>query len=158
MATTTVNGAGGSGAAEILSVTVNLDSSTIVGNTAGTLGHAEGVTALAAVPDKRIQVLEVVARYTYATAAYLSGGNLTCSIWDGTNNNPVTNNITAANSFAAANSNTNIASAPTIASLQTTATSLINQKLLIRSSSAYTNPGTAAGTATVTIFYCLVDT
>jgi hypothetical protein len=127
--------------------TVNLTETTIVGNSAGDIGHAAGVTLVAAVASKVIVPIAISINYTYATAAYTAGGNLSAIYVGGA---AATGTVAAATSLGAGASNVNELR-------PVSGAALVNTALALVSSAAFTQPGTAAGTATVTTYYRLID-
>jgi hypothetical protein len=136
--------------------TVNLSAATIVGNTAGTLGHTSGITLVSAVASKRIDLIAVVIRYTHVVAAYTGGGNI--SALGQTTAIGQTGTVSAANSFAQADHATIILRPVAVNGGGTgSSTYLINEAIMLRSTAAFTQPGTAAGTAVVTTYYLLTD-
>ena len=127
----------------VLSAVTALAAATIVGSTAGTLGHADGVTLVAGVADRVIEPVAVVIDYTHVVAAYTAGGNTTAGYAGGA---AATGLVAAASSFgAAANSLTVLR--------QLTGAAIKGANLVLRSSAAFTQPGTAAGTAVVKTYY-----
>lgn len=136
--------------------TANLNASTIVGTSSGTLGHASGVTAVSAVTGYRIMVEQGVLTYTFATAAYTGGGNVYLQYGDNTTV-AITNTLSAASTFGAANSRAlHFIQA---ANINAAATYGIGQAVQIATPNGtpFTQPGTAAGTAVVTIYYRIVS-
>jgi hypothetical protein len=131
----------------IQSSTVTLTPDTIVGNSAGDIGHADGVELVAAVASKIILPVAVVINYTHGVAAYTDGGNITAGYKDGSS---ATGAIAALASFAAAASSVHC-------SVPTSGSALVNKALVLRSAAAFTNPGTATGTAAVKTYYRLID-
>jgi hypothetical protein len=135
---------------------VALTSTQITGTSTEQLGHADGVTLVPAVAGKRIHVLQWCVVYTFNTAAYTGGSNIQlfypiagASAADG--------QITAASSLTAGNSRTNWSQGWTSNKLFTNGFAIGDPLAINASSSAFTNPGTAAGTATVTVLYALMD-
>ncbi len=127
---------------------VDISAADIVSTSTGKLGHANGYTLVAAPGSgKVIQLVSAVLSFTYATAAYTAGGNLTVNI--GAGGAALTGLISAANSLGA--------SADKIAQfvpLSTAAVNLtVNTALSLVASAAFTNPGTAAGTVKVFVAY-----
>jgi hypothetical protein len=126
----------------------------IVGTGAQSLGHADGCTVVAAVSGKIIVPLAIRVRYDFVTAAYTGGGTIaahykTCLI-------QTTLNITGANSMQAAADRDAISFQNTASGATATLDQCQNDLLEIEVSSPYTQPGTAAGTATVTVLYVLM--
>jgi hypothetical protein len=131
----------------LLSTSVALTDALIVGNAAGDIGHADGVELVAAVASKIIEPTAVVISYTHATAAYTDGGNVTAGYKDG---GAATGLIAAANLFGAAASSVSVLR-------PLSGAALVNKAFVLRSSAAFSNPGTAAGTASVTTYYRLIS-
>ena len=131
----------------IEATTVNLTNTTIVGNSAGDLGHAAGVTLVAAVASKIIEPIAIVINFTFATAAYTDGGNVSAKYSGGVD---ATGVCSAANSFGAAASKINVLR-------PLSGLSLVNTDLVLVAASAFTDPGTAVGTAAVKTYYRLID-
>ncbi len=119
----------------------------IIGTTSGSLGHSSGVELVAAVSGKTIVPLAIQVAVTFAVAAYTGGGNVTASI--GTT--ALTTAITKENSFQLGASGTAFAAGAAVA-----ANGLSGAALALKAASAFTDPGAAAGTATVTVQYILV--
>ena len=132
--------------AQILSATVALSKTVIVGNSAGDIGHADGVQLVAAVATKIIHPVAVVVTFTYATAAYSDGDDISARYKDG---GAITGVVTETASLGASASNVNTLSP--VAGL-----ALVNKDLVLRSAAAFSDPGTAAGTASVTTHYVLL--
>jgi hypothetical protein len=131
----------------LLSTTVNLTKTLIVGNDAGDIGHALGVELVAAVASKIIVPVAIVVNYTFGTAAYTDGGNIYAIYAGGA---AATGVASAASSLGAAASNINV-----LAPLSGLA--LVNTGLNLVAAAAFTDPGTAAGTAVVKTYYRLID-
>lgn len=125
-----------------------LTAADIVATTAGALSHAQGLTLVPA-PGAGF-VLEIVSctvSYTFATAAFTGGGNVTVNI--GAGGAALTGLVSALNSFTKGSSNIN-----QFVPLSTAANSLTaNTALSLVTASAITQPGTAAGTAKITTVY-----
>lgn len=129
------------------STTVALTPTTIVGNSAGDIAHAAGVTLVPAVTGKIIVVDSVHIAYTYSTDAYGDGGTLAAIYVGGS---ACTGTVAAATSLGAGASNVNLLRPLSGAVLASTAVALF-------ASGAFSNAGTAAGTASVTTYYRLVS-
>jgi hypothetical protein len=127
--------------------TVNLTKALIVGNDAGDIGHAAGVTLVAAVASKIIEPIAVVLNYTHDTAAYTAGGNVYAIYAGGA---AATGVVAAANSFGAGASSITVLR-------PLSGAALVNTALAITAAAAFTDPGTAAGTAVVKTYYRLID-
>lgn len=142
---------------QVYTATATLNATNIVGSDSGDLNHAEGVLLVAAVSGKRIRLVDAVARYTRDTASYTGGGNTGFYYYDGSTQLQVSE-VTTASSLINANSNAAVIFTPNDTSTSATASTIgINQKLIMWAASAYTQPGTAAGTASVTVYYQLVS-
>lgn len=129
----------------------------IVGSAAGSLGHASGVTAVAAVANKRIDFVGAAWRYTYATAAYTDGGgNVSFRLAD----NPsfaIVGGLTSASIVGTvAGNRTGLFSPTGIVLTSGTTTSGIGAALIVACNAALTNPGGATGTVTITVYYRLL--
>jgi hypothetical protein len=129
----------------------------IVGSGVGALNDAAGVTIVPAVPGKRIMLLEMMCDYTRVTASYTGGGGLYAAYYT-TFVTLVSTPINTGDSFASGTSSSAWVTAinnnaNTVGGLS----AFINKPLVIWSSAAVTQPGTAAGTANVTVYYHLVD-
>jgi hypothetical protein len=132
---------------QLLTATVAITATEIVGNAAGDIGHAAGVTLVTAHPGKIIEPVQVIINFTYATAAYTAGGDISAKYSGGAN---ATGVCIAGNSIGASASNIHV--------LRPLAgQSLVNTNLVLVAASAFTNPGTAAGTATIKTIYRLID-
>jgi hypothetical protein len=148
----TVNGSGVSaiGANKVLSsmlatdvlvkATGTISSANITGTSAGQFGHAAGVllTPIAAA-NTAWQLVAVGMYYTFATAAYTAGGNITVNFAGGA---AITGLVSAANSVGAASSK-GIMFFP-LAAAGNAIVSAVSLNLV--TSAAFTQPGTAAGT------------
>lgn len=126
--------------------TVTLTPTTIEGNAAGDLGHANGVQLVAGVASKVIVPTAVSINFTYGTAAYADGGNLSVGYAGG---GAITGVISAAASLNAVASNINL-----LFPLEGLA--LVNTALVLRSAAPFTNAGGATGTASVKTHYRLL--
>jgi len=120
----------------------------IVGSGAGSVGHSAGVALVPAVAGKVICPIGIKVAMTFATAAYTGGGNVTAS-WSGTVE--ATTAISAANSFNLAASGVAYAT-----KVDVTSNAASGVPLALKAASAFTQPGTAAGTAIVTCSYVLL--
>jgi len=130
--------------------TVTLTPTTIVGTGAGSLGHTAGVVLVAAAPTGYInQFISATLSYTFGTAAYTGGGN-DVVIRQGTT--AVSGIITAANFLTAAADKVQQLPCLAAAGVLTTKESTLN----IFATTAYTQPGTAAGTCKVHVLYRVV--
>lgn len=130
----------------IQSVTVTLTPTTIVGTDAGDLAHSAGVVAVAAEAGKIHEFISAVFSYDFGTAAYTGGGD-DLVIRQGTT--PVSAAIAKADLLCDTEDDIAYVSALSAADIKLTANSTIN----IFAGTAYTQPGTAAGTCKVHILY-----
>lgn len=128
--------------------TGTISSANITGTSAGQLGHANGVV-LQAAPGANV-ALQLVAfgmYYTFATAAYTGGGNVSVN-W-GAGGAALTGVVSNANSLAAASSK-----AVMFYPLATAGIAIVsNASLNLVAASAFTQPGTAAGTIAWELWY-----
>lgn len=120
---------------------VDISAANITDTGAGHLGHANGVILVPAAPAGYINVLDqVLLSYTFATAAYTGGGNITANIGGG--GAALTGLVSFANSLGAA--------ASKILQFVPLATAAIAhgtaESINLVAASAPTQPGTAAGT------------
>jgi hypothetical protein len=141
------------GPERIYVATTNLGAAQIVGTSAGTLGHASGVEVVAAVLGKRISVVECAVHYTFDTAAYTAGGTVSLR-YSAAPAAIISTTQAAATSFGSAASRS-FGFAP--AGYQGAVTTHVGSAVSLTSGAAYTQPGTAAGTAVVTTYYRLLD-
>lgn len=130
------------------SALVSITSANLTGTSAGQLGHANGVVLVAAPgAGLLVQLISVVMSYTFATAAYTGGGNVTVNI--GAGGAALTGLVSAANSLAAG-SDKIVQFVP----LSTAGVALTsNAGLALVAASAFTQPGTAAGTVKCFVNY-----
>jgi hypothetical protein len=126
---------------------VTISAADLVSTAAGKFGHAAGYP-LVADPgaNKAVELVSAVMSYTYATAAYTAGGNITLNSNGGS---ALTGLVSAANSVGAAASNVTQFVPLATAGITLTA----NKGLNLVSSAAFTQPGTAAGTIRVLVSY-----
>jgi hypothetical protein len=135
-------------AGQQVKATGSISAAAIVGTAAGQLGHANGVV-LAAAPGASIGLMLIgfALHYTFATAAYTAGGNLTVN-W-GAGGAALTGLVSAANSVGAASSKSVM-----FYPLSTAGVAVVsNAGLNLVSSVAFTQPGTAAGTIFWELWY-----
>lgn len=126
---------------------VTISAAAIVGTSAGQLGHASGVSLVAAQgANTYIELLGAVVKYNYDTAAYTGGGNVTVNVAGGS---ALTGLISAANSLGASADKVVQFVPLATAGINLTANTAIN----LVAASAFTQPGTAAGTVTVRTYY-----
>lgn len=130
----------------IQSVTVTLTPTMIVGTDAGDLAHSAGVVAVAAEAGKIHEFISAVFSYDFGTAAYTGGGD-DLVIRQGTT--PVSAPIAKADLLCDTEDDIAYVNALAAADIKLTANSTIN----IFAGTAYTQPGTAAGTCKVHILY-----
>jgi hypothetical protein len=131
--------------------TGTISSADITGVGAGQFGHAQGYP-LVATPGagKALVLLNATASYRFSVAAYTGGGNTTVNI--GSGGAALTGLISAAN-FAGAASDKPVTFPP----LSTAGVALTaNTSLNLVTASAFTQPGTAAGTINYTVAYVVV--
>ena len=133
----------------IQSATVTLTAAEIVGTAAGDIGHSAGAVLVAAAPTGFInQLVSATLSYTYAVAAYTGGAN-DLVIRQGTT--AVTGVVTSANLL------TGSATAYSqLDPLAAAAVVITKESTLNLFGTAYTQPGTAAGTLKVHVLYRVV--
>jgi hypothetical protein len=138
---------GGTPAVKEFEALVTIPAASITGVTAGLLGNAAGVPLVADPPaGSLVQLLSAVMSYTFATAAYTGGGNVTINSDGGS---ALTGLVSMANSLGAAASNIT-----QFVPLAAAGTTLLSAKgLNLVAASAPTQPGTAAGTIKVYVQY-----
>ena len=130
----------------IKTATVTLTAAEIVGIAAGDIGHAGGAVLVAAPgAGKILEFVSAVLSYDYATAAY-TGGNNDLVIRQGTT--AVSAAIADADLIGDSADDIAYVNALSSADIKLTANSTINL-----AGTAYTNPGTAAGTLKVHVMY-----
>lgn len=127
---------------------VALTATEIVGTDAGDLGHAAGATLVAA-PGAgfAVRVVDVIWNYTFDTAAYTGGGN-DLVVQSGSTGTAWTAAVSSAALLGA--------SADAAYSSPGIAASLDENESIVAASTAWTNPGTAAGTLDIIITYDVV--
>ena len=126
---------------------VAITSAAVTGTSAGQLGHADGVV-LVADPGatKVVELLSAVLIYDFGGAGYGAGGNVTVNTNGGSAQTGV---ISAANSFGnAADQIINLRPLSTVGVALTA-----NKGLNLVAASAFTNGGSATGTARVKVAY-----
>jgi hypothetical protein len=127
----------------------------IVGSAAGSLAHASGVTAVAAVSNKRIAPVDITCRLTFGVAGYTAGGSIYFRYADMSTANAITGTQTAANSLGAATDRFfNFPVASTTVGAGVTG---VGQALVMQSGVAYTNTGSSTSTVTCYVYYRLLD-
>jgi hypothetical protein len=127
--------------------TTTISAADIVATGAGKFGHAAGVP-LVADPGAgyAVELVSAVVSTTYATAAYTAGGNITVNINGGA---ALTGVAAAAATLGAGASNIQ-----QLVPLAATCNALtVNKGLNLVAASAFTQPGTAAGTVKVFVAY-----
>ncbi len=143
---------------DLLSATITLSADgtgatgAIVGSAANSLGHANGITVISATSGKRIQLIQAYCNYAFSGAAYTGGGN-NILVYTTEVATQLSNAVAAATGFGRANNGKWL----WIPAAHVLGSSGIGGGLAVRSSAAYTQPGSAAGTATLTVYYQLVD-
>lgn len=128
-------------------VEVDISSANVTGTSAGQFGHAAGVV-LVADPGAGnvVELVSAMVSYTFATAAYTGGGNVTININGGA---ALTGLVSAANVITAGASVIyTYVPLSTVGQVMT-----VNKGLNLVSTAAPTQPGTAAGTYKVYITY-----
>jgi hypothetical protein len=139
---------GGNLASRHYTIMVPISAANITDAGAGHLGHANGYTLVAAPGAGYCLELEgAVMSYAYLTAAYTGGGNVTVNVGGG--GSALTGVISAASSLGAGASNITQFVPLSAAGLTLTA----NTGLALVAASAFTQPGTAAGTVKVFVTY-----
>lgn len=135
------------GASQVQIATVSITAANVTDTGAGHLGHAAGVP-LVADPGtgKVVELISAIMSFTYSTAQYTGGGNVTVNINGGA---ALTGVVSAANSLGAASSNIIQFVPLATAGIALTA----NKGLNLVAASAFTQPGTAAGTVKVFVAY-----
>lgn len=131
---------------------VNLGTAEIIGNTAGTLGHANGVTLVAAPgTDYTLELVSATAFFNGMGVAYTGGADDTV-IQLGTI--AMTGVVTKANLLGATGDKIVMFKPLSTAALPLT----VNTTLNIKSTTAWTQPGEAAGSLQVRVVYRLHPT
>lgn len=132
---------------EIKVTEVSISAANVIATTAGALGHADGVVL---VPDVGagyfVELISATLKTTFGVAAYTDGGNLTINVNGAA---AVTGLVSAANSFGNAASKNIVFKPLAVAGLVTA----VDKGFNLESSAAFTDPGTAVGTAKVKIIY-----
>jgi len=129
---------------------IDISSAKITSTAAGDFGHASGVPL---VPDpgtgKMVELVSLVFKYTRDTASYTGGGNISVNLNGST---AVTGVVSAADSLGNAASRLYL-----FVPLSAAATLHVENKgLNLVAASAFTQPGTAAGTIRIIINYRIV--
>jgi len=130
----------------IKTATITLTAAEIVGTDAGDIGHASGAVLVAAPgAGKLLEFVSAVCSYTYDTAAY-TGGADDCVIRQGAT--AVSAPIAKADLLADTASDIAYVNALSAADIKLTANSTLNF-----AGTAFTQPGTAAGTLKILLTY-----
>ncbi len=142
------------GSGQEFTTLTTLTATTIVGTAAGDLGHADGV-ALVAAPGAgfALQFIRAIAIYDYDTAAYTGGGDDT-SIRLGSGGAAITGIVTSANLLGAAGDKIVRFEPLAAAALPVS----VNVAISINSTTAWTQPGTAAGVCRIYTTYRIITT
>jgi len=144
----------GSTNAQLFTVLTTLTADTIVGTAAGDLGHADGVELVAAPGSGyALQFIRAIAIYDFDTAAYTGGGNDT-SIRLGSGGAAITGVVTSANLLGAAGDKIVRFEPLSTAALPVS----VNVAISINSTTAWTQPGTAAGVVRIYTTYRVITT
>ncbi len=129
----------------IQSTLITLTATEIVGTAAGDLGHASGAVLVAAVADYIHEFIDAVLIYDFGVAAYTGGGN-DLAIRQGTT--AVSDTISSANLLGAAGDKI-----VSVAQLSAAENVLTANSTLNIASTAWTQPGTAAGVLRIYLRY-----
>ena len=128
--------------------TVAISAADIVATGAGKLGHASGYPLVAApAAGYAIELISAVIAYTYATAAYTGGGDVSVNYGGG--GSALSGVVSAANSIGASANKEALLLPTTPTNNQLVSATGIN----LVAASAFTQPGTAAGTVSVKVAY-----
>lgn len=127
---------------------VNITATEIVGTASGDLGHASGVTLVAA-PGAGLAVepIVIVIDFTFATGQYGDGGGTLAAKYDG--GAACTGTVTTASTVGAAASN--------LAALHPVSGAILANTKLVLAASAAMTAGAGAGTAQIRTLYRIVD-
>lgn len=132
-------------------VSLSLTAADMIATTAGSLSHANGLICVPAAPTGYVNVFNrAVVSYTFLTAAFTGGGNTTFNIGGG--GAAITGLIGTASLWQAAASIVETFVPLSTVALPTTKETSIN----LVTASAITNPGTAAGSTKVYVWYTQV--
>lgn len=131
--------------------TVSLAAADLIDTAAGKLSHANGLIVVPAAPTGYVNVLHrAIVSYTFGTAAYTGGGNTTFNI--GAGGAALTGLIATTTLWQNASS-----IIQEFVPLSTVAFPITKETSInLKTASAITNPGTAAGTAKVYAWYSQV--
>jgi hypothetical protein len=149
----------GTGTGYIQYADATLDATTLVGTADGDIGHAGGVIIVPAVAGKIIVPLYTIVKYTFAVAAYTGGGNVRTSYETSAGLVAISPTINAQFVFVTTAYSSSFFITSTLGSIDVgtvTATGLVNVPVVLQGT-AYTQPGTAAGTAAIRTAYILMD-
>lgn len=135
------------------SATINVSAAQIVGNSANQLQHANGIQLVAAVASKRLLFVQCMIRYDFVTAAYTGGGNTIVQSLNGATLLTVSGILSTAAWAAAATDRTAIIIAVANGAGGALTDHIGASLILINSNTTFANPGTAAGTCTITTYY-----
>jgi hypothetical protein len=132
-------------------VTVALTAADLIDTASGKLSHANGLIVVPAAPTGYVNVLHrAIVSYTFATAAFTGGGNTTFNI--GAGGAALTGLIATTTLWQNASS-----IIQEFVPLSTVAFPITKETSInLKTASAITNPGTAAGTAKVYAWYSQV--
>ena len=137
-----------------ITVLTTLVAATIAGTAAGTLGNANGVVLVAAPTSAyALQFIRAIAIYDFNTAAYTGGGNDT-SIRLGSGGAAITGIVTSANLLGAVGDKIVRFDPLTTAALPVS----VGVAISINSTTAWTQPGTAAGVVRIYTTYRVITT
>jgi hypothetical protein len=131
--------------------TVSLAAADLIDTATGKLSHANGLIVVAAAPTGYVNILHrAIVSYTFGTAAYTGGGNTTFNI--GAGGAALTGLIATTTLWQNASS-----IIQEFVPLSTVAFPITKETSInLKTASAITNPGTAAGTAKVYAWYSQV--
>lgn len=131
--------------------TVNLTAADLIDTASGKLSHANGLIVVPAAPTGYVNILHrAIVSYTFATAAFTGGGNNTFNI--GAGGAAITGLIATTTLWQNASS-----IIQEFVPLSTVAFPITKETSInLKTASAITNPGTAAGTAKVYAWYSQV--
>jgi len=138
--------------------TVSITATEIVGTAAGDIGHANGIQ-LVANPGASKMILFHGAMINYArvTASYTAGGNVSVQyLWNATTPLQASGVATSAQTFADADTGNINLFVPTFLNISDNNSAPYNASLVLKSDAGFTQPGTAAGTATLYVWYSIV--
>lgn len=143
----------GASSGQVLTATTTLTATEIVGTTAGDLGHANGATLIAdPASSLTIQFIGAILVYDFATAAYTGGGN-DLVICYGSGGTTLSGATTSANLLGAAGDKI-----VSVYPLTTAGVPMVVGTGISIKSTAWTQPGTAAGVLRCTVYYRLLTT